>query len=79
MCPTYFNERLDFKLIKACTEFNMSLDNDCEESMRINCDDPHAFFIGIMGTHDYMLNNCLADYIWKSFKIREIRMNELNV
>ena len=38
MCPTYFNERLD--LIKACTEFNMSLDNDCEESMRINCDDP---------------------------------------
>ena len=77
MCPTYFNERFD--LIKACTEFNMSLDNDCEESMRINCDDPHAFFIGIMGTHDYMLNNCLADYIWKSFKIREIRMNELNV
>ena len=42
-------------------------------------DDPHAFFIGIMGTHDYMLNNCLADYVWKSFKIREIRMNELNV
>ena len=81
MCPIYYNERL--KLINACSDFNNNLDRD-QEAIRINCDDPSVFFVNIMSTRDYvqchyMLNNYLADYIWKSFKIREIRMHELNV
>ena len=76
MCPIYYNERL--KLINACRDFNNNLDRD-QEAIRINCDDPRVFFVNIMSTRDYMLNNYLADYIWKSFKIREIRMHELNV
>ena len=55
--------------------FNRNLDNT-QGSASINCDDPRAFFVNIMSTQDYTLNNCLANYIWKAFAVRETRLGD---
>ena len=77
-CPLYDAQRNS--LVAACKDFNSSLNNMHMRNvgMHINVVDMHEFFKNIMGTHDGALINCLANFLWHSFKIREQQLESLH-
>ena len=73
-CPAYAVER--DALLGDCKIFNDRLGVD-EDKKRLRLDNSGELFIGLMRSDDCSLVNSLANFVWKAFQVREVRLKDL--
>ena len=76
-CSSYEKERVE--LIDKCKAFNSLLNLKQDDTRYINSEDKTMFFTQIMQSQSPTINNIVADFIWKAFHKRELRLEELGL